>query len=658
MTSEKSDSWESAIEELGDLRRSDAAGPQELIVRTGTRVRRYPLRDGLSIGRAADRDVTLEGDYLVRPRHGVFKRADRGWEFVPPPQEECGQERASLTDAAAISVGSAVLQVGEATAASTTTTAPAPPSPKPFLPASAPSAAGEAFGTFVAVVKWAGGVAVTLICFALMGKVRSEFSRPTETAKQPTPAVPRPRRYMPPRVSPVPPPPAEPVAVDRFARSEPPPTPAETATEQAADPPVDPLREAVTVAADGTGDFTDVQAAIDACPEGGTVVVKPGHYEGAVTLERPVTLEGEGSRGGVVLETAFGNTLTLGGNATARNLTIRQRADPAGEAPLVFNAVLISSGTPTLERCTCSSRRAACVAVTGSGTNPVVLKVRAEDSTDAGLLVSAGAAGTYTYCDFNRDLSFGVVATGRGTAPELTQCVVAAVELNGVVVGEGAGGRYDGCIVRGAGSPAFVVDGAGTAPEVTGLLVEDGEDFALLIANGAGGTYENSRLRQNTGGILVQGAGTSPAVTDAEVSPTADAGLIVADGAMGQYERVLVTDAKLSGIVLSGAGTAPTLTDCLAVGGEDAGLLTKDGAGGTCSDCEFIDNRVGVSAEGEHTTTNFTDCRMIDNEQHGYAGFGVGPKVAVTGCVLSGNKLGAWAFEDGASPTRSGNIEE
>ena len=739
MTSDTPDPWDSASEELKEVGRSEAAGLQELIVRTGTRVRRYTLRDGLSIGRAADRDVTLEGDYLVRPHHGIFKRAGSEWELAPPPKEDHGQERMQLGgEGGRTFVGSAALAIGNRT----TNIPQKSPSVAPAVadggqgeggsPGSAPKWIAEESWIYgwsfpallfvsVLIVFWGAATDPTpgeersvnpivlgikcllgfaslkvllpslIVPFRAVGYLVHNFraSRGGTVARVGIPFSPArgleifsggsailvtglliiscagafsssgdgtPRQTV---GTPQPKPPYTPAtrtspSVESDFAS---PTRSETSPRTVPPAAAPPLREAVTVAADGTGDFTNIQEAVNACRDGGEVTVMPGQYEGEVRLGRRVTLEGEGSRGDIVLETAFGNTLTLSGSAIARNLTILQRADPAEKLPLRFSAVLIDSGTPTLEQVTCSSVAGACIAVRGTGTAPSLTRCRAENSRDAGLYITDGAAGAYTYCDFIEGLKFGVGVIGD-CAPTFDGCVASNTESAGWFLSEGATGTYSGCIARSCGGAGFAVAGSGTRPTVNSLLVESGADVGLLVSGGAGGTYSELRLRRNAAGILVTDPGSAPVVTGAATSPRTSTGLTVSGGAGGEFTRVRVKGAKLAGISVIGDGTNPTLTDCSATGGADAGLLAKDGAGGTCQDCEFTQNRVGVSAEGEKTTTAITDCRMTDNEQYGIAAFAVGPEVTVTGCDLRKNKLGPWGFADGASPTRSGNLEE
>jgi pectin methylesterase-like acyl-CoA thioesterase len=107
-------------------------------------------------------------------------------------------------------------------------------------------------------------------------------------------------------------------------------------------PPVAQHKRRVVVAADGSGDVTSVQAAVNELPDdGGTILVKPGTYRGVVTVRKPnVRLEGTGSDPGQVVIVDGNSAGTVGGtfnsatffveadNFFARNLTIANDYDP------------------------------------------------------------------------------------------------------------------------------------------------------------------------------------------------------------------------------------------------------------------------------------------------------------------------------------------
>lgn len=79
------------------------------------------------------------------------------------------------------------------------------------------------------------------------------------------------------------------------------------------------------VAADGTGDSTTIQEALNWVPESATINIRPGHYQEALTLDFSVNLEGRGARDEIIIETSGDapTILALAGSGRIANLTIR-----------------------------------------------------------------------------------------------------------------------------------------------------------------------------------------------------------------------------------------------------------------------------------------------------------------------------------------------
>ncbi|PJI94214.1 pectinesterase family protein [Luteimicrobium subarcticum] len=145
-----------------------------------------------------------------------------------------------------------------------------------------------------------------------------------------------------------------------------------------------------TVAADGSGDYTTLGAALAAAPASGAwvVEVEPGTYAGTTTVSRKDTtvIGGGDDRDAVVLTNAT-STATLavtGSGVTVRGLTV-QNTTASGTAPalsmtadkvLVEDAVLSSSGNRTVFADTSTYTASARQMITGStvvGGNDVLL---------------------------------------------------------------------------------------------------------------------------------------------------------------------------------------------------------------------------------------------------------------------------------------------
>ena len=98
----------------------------------------------------------------------------------------------------------------------------------------------------------------------------------------------------------------------------------------------------LVVDADGGGSYTTIQAAVDDADDGDEVVVMPGTYSEAVTIEKDITVRGEGPVEEIVVELADATLFTLDEtDATVSNLTLRGGPNTQG--------MVINGGAPTVE---------------------------------------------------------------------------------------------------------------------------------------------------------------------------------------------------------------------------------------------------------------------------------------------------------------------
>ena len=114
----------------------------------------------------------------------------------------------------------------------------------------------------------------------------------------------------------------------------------------------------IVVARDGSGDYTSIQAAIDAAPAGGEIRVKPGEYRERVVIDKPgLRLGGESQEGVVIADSRCAKDkgpdglekgtflsftlITLAPDVVVENLTVRNDAGDgsvAGQAVAVYAA--------------------------------------------------------------------------------------------------------------------------------------------------------------------------------------------------------------------------------------------------------------------------------------------------------------------------------
>ena len=133
------------------------------------------------------------------------------------------------------------------------------------------------------------------------------------------------------------------------------------------------------VAAPGQG----VQAAVDACPRGGSVLLLPGTHEGPLVLAADQEVHVFG-RGLATLRTAAGAALTSSAaKATTDGLVIRREGEPPpgpegeDEVPHELRCgVFIWGGALRLQACDVSSTAGYSVLIEGAGADPVLTECK------------------------------------------------------------------------------------------------------------------------------------------------------------------------------------------------------------------------------------------------------------------------------------------
>ena len=138
----------------------------------------------------------------------------------------------------------------------------------------------------------------------------------------------------------------------------------------------------------GRAGFTSIAAALQDAPLGARILVRPGHYNESLTIDRSIELVGDGAREDIVIEGTSAAALTFDTRiGIVRNITFRQR----GENNF---CVWVQQGRLTLEDCDLSSESLASLAV-GNAADPRVRRNRIHDGSTSGITVYGQARGTY-----------------------------------------------------------------------------------------------------------------------------------------------------------------------------------------------------------------------------------------------------------------------
>lgn len=334
------------------------------------------------------------------------------------------------------------------------------------------------------------------------------------------------------------------------------------------DTPVPPGAEAAThvVAADGSGDFSTIGAAVDAAADGDTILVRPGTYTESVTIEKDITLTGDGPREDIVLVAPEDGPTVLiqeGGLAadpyavllqdtlaTVSGLTLRGQPSEviaSGGAPTVQNIHFDVTGYP----------------YEGGTTSPA----------GSSIVVNGDSAAVIRE---NTITGGGPIGVFDGSDPIIEgNTLSGGPHIFGFGFGEGSVVRnntIEGTIIRAIGtfrsSEALLIEGntisdpgtygidasAGDAT-IIGNTITDAGQYGISISSGREAIVRDNVIRDNRIGLAWSlGEGS----IEGNVLTGGDAGLIITDGAPSVSDNV-IEDVDGRGLVV-GSGTAPVLT--------------------------------------------------------------------------------------------------
>lgn len=313
----------------------------------------------------------------------------------------------------------------------------------------------------------------------------------------------------------------------------------------------------IVVAADGQGHFRTLTEAVAAAVDGDRITIEPGEYHDSVTIDKTVTLRGEGGPDAVIVAPADPGTLVGGpsagyypesgglvegwryviyldhSDAQISGLTIRGAE--------VGTAVVVEGGAPTLD--------------------DVVIDPDGEQRNKTASSPHEG------------------LAIGQASTATVRDSLITAF----IGISEGSRVTMTGNTVRGS---CLVISGVGTDPIIRENHFENSQcpRITVTVSDGAAPTLEANVILsdQGTDGIRVTGPGSTPKISGNVVSG-GEFGIWVGDGAEATIRRNLVTVAR-TGVEISGAATVLDSNEIRANG---TGIVLDKGA-----TVDFVGNSV------------------------------------------------------------------
>jgi parallel beta-helix repeat protein len=610
-----------------------------LVVESGvSEGQQFPLRGTMRLGRSAENEIALVDSQLSR-NHAAISREEGGYILQDLNSTNGtflnGQSIAEphvLRDGDQIRIGNTTLifrwlptagaaPTENAQASPQTITAPwqPPPAWTPVLPQA--EDARQPRGVPIGVVML-GAIVAVLVCGVIATGLYFFLGKPDlglaflGTQKTAPPAITQVVTSVPAEV------------VTHVVTNTPEPTPTILPTDTPIPGPV-----TVRVAPDGSGDYANLEAAVEAVPSGSTILLDTGTFqlEASLEISKSLSLRGAGMDETFITGTEGDEVVLFSGPGffAAEGITFRY------EGSLRARVVTVKDGEIDVVRCR----------FTGGIWN------EEEEKGGDGLFLRGNTTGSVRESWFEGNELHGIELQD-GSKPLLEGNVCMANGQNGICYWDESGGtaRQNTCTQNGR-------HGIGVneqaQPILEGNVCKDNEEIGIRFSDTAEGTASRNECTGNgLHGIVVRGE-AQPTLEENTCRENQQSGIVYFESGGG-----LAIGNECTGNGLHGIGVEeqaqPTLEGNTCTGNVETGIVYFDQAGGVARQNRCTENGLhGIGVNGEAQPT------LEDNTCENNAEVGIrftdnsGGLVRRNTCT--GNGLHGFQIKEQASPTLEGN---
>lgn len=346
----------------------------------------------------------------------------------------------------------------------------------------------------------------------------------------------------------------------------------------------------IIVSAEGDGQYTSIVEALRAAAPGARLLIRPGLYNEAIIIEKPVEIVGEGPVEDIVIRSHASSCIQMRTDqATVSGLTLRGRAGRGGGGTGFFT-VDVPRGKLTLHNCDVTSDTLSSVAVHGSTSEATISRCRIHDGADSGLYFFGGSKGTVEECEVFRNTNVGVAIT-RGARPTLRRCKIYEGGNAGVVVWNEAQAVIESCEVYSNRLAGVGVSDDGRL-SMRGCSIHEGENSGLYVHEGGDALIESCNLfGHGEPEIAVTSRGNLVA-RDCRIYQGRSFGLYVREGGQALLERCVVKSNAESGVAI-GEGALAALRGCHVNNNGQVAVKVDEGGALSVEDSDLRNNLLG-----------------------------------------------------------------
>jgi parallel beta-helix repeat protein len=283
------------------------------------------------------------------------------------------------------------------------------------------------------------------------------------------------------------------------------------------------------------GDFATIGAAITAARAGDRILVRPGLYEEALVVDKPLEILGDGPVADIEIRARGAHALVFKASiGRVANLTLRQAGGKG-----TWYCVDVTQGRLDLEGCDISSQSSVCVGI-HDGADPRLRRNQIHDGKHVGVFVYDDGRGTLEDNDISGNAYAGVeIATGGD--PTLRRNQIRDGKSAGVYVYDDGRGTLEDNDISGNARIGVQIQ-TDADPTLRRNQIRDGKSAGVYVGNDGRGTLEDNDISGNTYAGVHIVAGGDPTLRRNRINRNAYRAVRILEGGRGTLEDNDLTD--------------------------------------------------------------------------------------------------------------------
>jgi len=364
--------------------------------------------------------------------------------------------------------------------------------------------------------------------------------------------------------------------------------------------------------------YNKINDAINASKDNDTIWVMSGFYDESIIISKKIELIGMSSESDQnpqkpIIASNSSCTVELNSNfAILKNFCIKQQRMSDNVADNKVCALLVASGTPTIEDCDISYSDSHGMIVE-SGSSPTVLRNRIYYCRSNGIYLTDGAKGTIEDNYIYANQASGVLIENKAE-PIIQHNQIHDNRFGIMIKSGGKGSIKHNNIYKNKQSGILIQESIGILIE--GNQINENEDEGILVSESGDANLLSNDIHKNKIGVKVTNDTSHLKIESNKIHENAKQGVMVDDGATAELiENDIYNNAK-QGVNISNRGnavlTSNTIHQC-----KHGGVFIQDNAVSTINSNNIYDNLMsGIAISNAIADVN-------DNNIYSNRGYGI-----------------------------------